>query len=65
MSQKLFRLDDRVALITGAGKGIGAAIARHFAEAGGAGSVGMVWPRARGALREVGALGWYAVSGRL
>lgn len=39
--------------------------ARHFPEAGGAGSVGMTWPRARGALREVGALGWYALSGRL
>jgi 7-alpha-hydroxysteroid dehydrogenase len=29
-----FRLDDQVAVITGAGKGIGAAIARAFAEAG-------------------------------
>ena len=29
-----FRLDDRVAIITGAGKGIGAAIAMTFAEAG-------------------------------
>ena len=29
-----FRLDDKVAIITGAGKGIGAAIARAFAESG-------------------------------
>lgn len=34
MSQERFRLDDQVAVITGAGKGIGAAIARYFAEAG-------------------------------
>ena len=29
-----FRLDGRVAIITGAGKGIGASIARGFADAG-------------------------------
>ena len=34
MTSQNFRLDGRIALITGAGKGIGAAIARHFAEAG-------------------------------
>lgn len=39
--------------------------ARHFTDASGAGSVGMTWPRTRGALREVGALAWYAVRGRL
>jgi uncharacterized SAM-binding protein YcdF (DUF218 family) len=39
--------------------------ARHFAKAGGAGSVGMTWPRTRGAVREVGAIAWYAVNGRL
>ncbi len=39
--------------------------ARHFAEAGGAGSVGMTWPRTRGAVREVGAIAWYALNGRM
>ena len=34
MSPDPFRLNDQTALITGAGKGIGAAIARHFAAAG-------------------------------
>ena len=29
-----FRLDGQVAIVTGAGKGIGAAIARAYAEAG-------------------------------
>jgi 7-alpha-hydroxysteroid dehydrogenase len=33
-TQQLFRLDDKVAVITGAGKGIGAAIAFAFADAG-------------------------------
>ena len=34
MSPDPFRLNDQTALITGAGKGIGAEIARHFAAAG-------------------------------
>jgi 7-alpha-hydroxysteroid dehydrogenase len=34
MSDERFHLDDRVAIITGAGKGIGAAIATTFADAG-------------------------------
>ena len=31
---ELFRLDGKVAIITGAGRGLGAAIARGFADAG-------------------------------
>lgn len=38
---------------------------RYFAEAVGAGSVGRMDERARGALREVLAVGYYAVRGRL
>jgi 7-alpha-hydroxysteroid dehydrogenase len=33
-TQRLFRLDDKVGIVTGAGKGIGAAIALAFADAG-------------------------------
>jgi 7-alpha-hydroxysteroid dehydrogenase len=33
-TQDLFRLDGKVAIVTGAGKGIGAAIARAYADAG-------------------------------
>lgn len=38
---------------------------RHFAEATGAGSLAPSSVRLRGALREVAAVGWYAVRGRL
>jgi uncharacterized SAM-binding protein YcdF (DUF218 family) len=39
--------------------------ARHFAAARGVGSRNDAGPRARGALREVAALSWYALRGRL
>ena len=38
---------------------------RHFGEVSGAGSTSQPWPRVKGALREVLALGAYAVLGRL
>lgn len=38
---------------------------RYFEQVHGAGSVNDPGPRARGALREVAALGWYALRGRL
>ena len=39
--------------------------ARHFDEARGVGVPGLGWPRVRAALREVAAVGWYFVRGRL
>jgi len=39
--------------------------ARHFDEVHGVGVRSPPWARARGALREVLAVGWYAVTGRL
>lgn len=38
---------------------------RHFEEVAATGSTTHPWPRARGALREVAAVGWYAIRGRL
>jgi uncharacterized SAM-binding protein YcdF (DUF218 family) len=38
---------------------------RHFQKADGAGTTGMVWARTKGALREVGAVVYYGVRGRL
>lgn len=38
---------------------------RYFERARGLGSVSRPWPRIKGSLREVGALGFYAVTGRL
>lgn len=38
---------------------------RYFAAVEGTGSTTHPWPRARGALREVAAVGWYAARGRL
>jgi len=38
---------------------------RHFREAAAAGSTGKPWPRARGAIREVGAIMYYGIRGRL
>jgi len=39
--------------------------ARHFDAAEGTGSTTHPWPRVKGALREVAAVGWYAARGRL
>jgi uncharacterized SAM-binding protein YcdF (DUF218 family) len=39
--------------------------ARHFEVVEATGSTTHPWPRLRGALREVAAVGWYAVRGRL
>lgn len=39
--------------------------ARYFEEVRGAGALSPPWPRGRGAVREVAAVGWYAVKGRL
>ena len=42
---ELFRLDGKVAVITGAGRGIGAACARAYAEAGASVVIGARTPR--------------------
>ena len=39
--------------------------ARHFEHVAATGSSTHPWPRLRGALREVAAVGWYGISGRL
>jgi len=39
--------------------------ARYFDEVRGAGALSPIWPRTRGAFREVAAVGYYAVKGRL
>lgn len=39
--------------------------ARYFDEVRGAGAISPITTRSRGALREVAAIGWYAVKGRL